>query len=100
MRPERAARCPPSHDVMTPTAERHFRAGLLLLAALGLALRLALLVAVPAPTPVSDGWHFHRIAISLLEGRGFGEAPGHVTAHRAPLQSFWLLALYSLAGTS
>lgn len=79
---------------------RSYRRGVAVLVAVAVLLRLALVLACGTAPPESDGDHFHRIALSLLEGRGFGETPGHRTAHRAPLHPLWLALWYMLLGPS
>jgi len=103
----------PSHEptlALTPARPAYRfltgRRGLLLLMVLAaLALRVGYQPLAPRVDPClrkdalyADARDYHRLAVSLLDGRGFARSKGKPTSSRPPGLSFALAAFYRVAG--
>ena len=65
----------------------------------GVLLRLAILAATPdLPIRIADEGHYHVLATSLVEGRGFSFESGP-TSLRPPLYPAFITALWTMSGT-
>lgn len=71
---------------------------LLVIFALGLVLRLLVAFALENKIYWDDGFDYDKLAIRLLEGKGYVTAEGIATAFRAPVYSYFLAGAYAIFG--
>ncbi len=71
---------------------------LLVIFALGLALRLLVAVSLENKIYWEDGFDYDKLAIRLLEGKGYVTAEGIATAFRAPAYPYFLAGVYAIFG--
>jgi 4-amino-4-deoxy-L-arabinose transferase-like glycosyltransferase len=91
--------CVHSSSMVWPGSPRRVRHLLAVILLTALALRLVILAMTPAlGVGIVDEQHYHVLATSLVEGRGFASASGP-TSLRPPLYPAFVAGLWELTGT-